>query len=296
MGKRKKRGAKGGASKKPPQLDLDYNPFAGLKGQRDQLRAETTAQKAAEEKARADRARIARQAQMRSEPMVASKQWVETGAVQMTDEQLFEAALSGIDVAQIHAGKYGGAGPSVSHVLPPAPPKPDLGDDPYAGADDLFSREFGGDVRLVDDKYHVVEAAARLDVDALYKFRQRKEGTGATREDLLEELLCVGGPTLSREQIRLIEDARRWEKKHRALHELNLRGMSETVALHAVEVGLRGRTYVRVITGKGLQSAGEPVLKRALVVWCLSHQVAWAPELFSDGSFGSFVIRQSKKK
>ena len=52
----------------------------------------------------------------------------------------------------------------------------------------------------------------------------------------------------------------------------------------------RSQRYLRVITGKGVQSAGEPVLKRALVIWCMSHDIPWAPELLSDGSFGSFVI------
>ncbi len=294
MGKRKKSSAK--VSRKPPKLDLDYNPFAGLKGQRDQMRAESTAQQEAEDRARAQRARIAQEAQERAAPMVGSARWVETGSVEMTDEELFEAALSGIDTAQIHAGKFGGVGPSVAHVLPPAPAKPDLGDDPYAAADDLFTREFGGDVRLVDDKYYVAEAASKLDVDALYKFHQRIEGPGITREALLDDLLGATGPTLTREQIRLIEDGVRWEKKHGPMPEVNLRRMSESVALSALETGVRGRSYVRVITGKGLASAGEPVLKRALVVWCLSHQVAWAPELFSDGSFGSFVLHQSKKR
>ena len=294
MGKRKKAGGAGKTSK-PPKLDLDYNPFSALGGMRDKMRTEATAQSAAAERARAQRAQMAAQAAERAQPLVASDAWVRTGAVHMSDEELFEAALNGMDSRQITAGKYGDGGPGVAHVLPPAP-APEVSDDPYARDDMLFAREFGGDVRLVEDKYHVAEAAARLDIDALYKLRQRTDASGPTREALLADLLGPSGPTLSRAQIRLLEDAQRREKKDGFLPELNLRGMSESVALHALENGLRGRAYARVITGKGLQSAGEPVLKQALVVWCLSHGVQWAPELFSDGSFGSFVVHQVKKK
>lgn len=295
MGKRKKNRGKSGSSK-PPQLDLDYNPFAGLKGQRDEMRAQATAAKEAEERARVARAREAEEARQRARPMVAAEQYVARGNVQMTDEEMFEAAVKGLDRSQVSAGKYGDGGPLTSHVLPPKP-EPPKQTDPYGDADDLFAREFGGDVRRVEDKYFVAEAATKLDIDALYKFRQRSEtAKGPSREALLAELLQQGGPSLSRAQIQILEQGQRREKQHGKLPVINLRGMSQSTALHALENGIGGRQYLRVITGKGLQSAGEPVLKKALVVWCLSHGVGWAPELYSDGTFGSFVIHKPKKR
>jgi hypothetical protein len=58
----------------------------------------------------------------------------------------------------------------------------------------------------------------------------------------------------------------------------------------------RGRPFLRVITGKGLQSAAEPVLKVSLVQWCVAMSFRFAPEVLQDGSFGSFIVHVPRSK
>ena len=62
----------------------------------------------------------------------------------------------------------------------------------------------------------------------------------------------------------------------------------------------RGDRWCRVITGKGVESAGEPVLKRVVLEWCVArpprpsgvaHVRAWAPELDVHGEWGALVLR-----
>lgn len=94
----------------------------------------------------------------------------------------------------------------------------------------------------------------------------------------------------------LLARARRGE-----LPTLKIRGLRREPALAAVAsfVALHraaGRRYVRVVTGKGLGSPGEPVLKEALAAWCASsageaHVQAWAPEREAGGEFGAVILQ-----
>lgn len=82
---------------------------------------------------------------------------------------------------------------------------------------------------------------------------------------------------------------------------LRIRGLRREPALELVAAFVAreraaGSRYLRIITGKGLGSPGDPVLKEALAEWCASlageqHVVAWAPELGADGEFGAIVIQ-----
>lgn len=70
----------------------------------------------------------------------------------------------------------------------------------------------------------------------------------------------------------------------------------ELVAAFVARERLAGARYLRIVTGKGLGSPGEPVLKEALAEWFASqageqHVVAWAPELDVDGEFGAIVVQ-----
>jgi hypothetical protein len=226
--------------------------------------------------------------------MVAAREWVENGVVEMSEEEMFLAAVDGIDAQQVYQGKYGGGGPSLSHVLPPRPDPP-KSDDPYADADAIFAAEFGGDLVPVDDTFRVVERVLEVDVDSLYRFA-RTDATEATLEASIVELLSPGGPSPSKEQLRLLADARKHWERHGEGTALHLRGMSREAALVALEAARGGQRYLRVVTGKGLHSAGEPVLKRALVTWCAHHGVQWAPQILNDRSFGSFVLRWPRKR
>lgn len=88
--------------------------------------------------------------------------------------------------------------------------------------------------------------------------------------------------------------------RHHSVPTLTIRGQRREPAIAAVAafVGLHraaGRRYVRVVTGKGLGSAGDPVLKLALDEWCRGpgepEVSAWAPERDRDGDYGAVVLR-----
>lgn len=82
---------------------------------------------------------------------------------------------------------------------------------------------------------------------------------------------------------------------------LRIRGLRREPALEQVAAFVAreraaGSRYLRIITGKGLGSPGEPVLKEALAEWCASHAgerhvLAWAPEIGADGEFGAIVVQ-----
>ncbi len=100
---------------------------------------------------------------------------------------------------------------------------------------------------------------------------------------------------LSAEERRILEAAKRAEW----LPTLRIRGLSRARALVDLAdfVSLHqagGRSYVRVITGKGVGSRREPVLKHALVAWCADeghHLVRGiAPDREVSLEFGAFVL------
>ncbi|MCY1007470.1 Smr/MutS family protein [Nannocystis pusilla] len=82
---------------------------------------------------------------------------------------------------------------------------------------------------------------------------------------------------------------------------LRLRGLRrepavEALAAFAARERMAGTRYVRVVTGKGLGSPGDPVLKEALAEWCASvageaEVAAWAPELDVRGEYGSVILQ-----
>ncbi|MGB1015454.1 MAG: Smr/MutS family protein, partial [Nannocystaceae bacterium] len=81
---------------------------------------------------------------------------------------------------------------------------------------------------------------------------------------------------------------------------LNIRQLPRDRALEQVATFLAqqrqaGKKFVRVITGKGLSSRGDPVLKPAVIAYCegpgATDVTAWAPERDRQGAFGSIVIR-----
>lgn len=83
------------------------------------------------------------------------------------------------------------------------------------------------------------------------------------------------------------------------LPELNLRRLPAAVALSRLEQFVaRQRAaqqrLVRVITGKGIYSRGDPVLKDVVVQWCRSqagHQVVGcSPEPDGSGEFGAIIV------
>lgn len=126
-----------------------------------------------------------------------------------------------------------------------------------------------------------------------------EQRVGATWAD---DIAAVPGdwlerPRLSAAQQQLLERSRR-----RALACLNLRRLDRTTALRHLELFVRAcqarrLAWCRIITGKGIDSVGEPVLKRAALEWCRgpgrAQVLEWAPELDPHGEWGVLVLRLS---
>ena len=88
MGRRKKR--RSGAGEKPaaPSTEMEHRPFAGLASRRAALQKESAQAKERAAQEKAARARSAREAAEQGRPMVAAQEWVQRGAVEMSDEDL----------------------------------------------------------------------------------------------------------------------------------------------------------------------------------------------------------------
>lgn len=85
---------------------------------------------------------------------------------------------------------------------------------------------------------------------------------------------------------------------------LRLRGMRRAPALEALADQVarardRGLAYLRVITGKGVDSPGAPILKEAVIAWCSGDGAlavaAWAPERDRFGEYGSLLLRLRRR-
>lgn len=97
---------------------------------------------------------------------------------------------------------------------------------------------------------------------------------------------------------KLLERARKQERQHGPLPAVTLRGLSQDAAIERLRdfletQSLGGVKLVRVITGKGKQSDGEPVLKHLAPKFFESRSEVslYAPELGRDGEFGAFVVQ-----
>jgi DNA-nicking Smr family endonuclease len=107
-------------------------------------------------------------------------------------------------------------------------------------------------------------------------------------------------PTLTGEQRDLLRRARRAG----SLAVVNIRHYRRKEALGEVDAFVRAciqkdHRFVRVVHGKGKQSAGEAVLKPAVVNWCQgvgsTFVRAWAPETDVSGQFGSLVMELKRR-
>jgi DNA-nicking Smr family endonuclease len=101
-------------------------------------------------------------------------------------------------------------------------------------------------------------------------------------------------PTLDDGQRKLLALART-----RKISQLNLRLFDRREALRHLELfvpvcAARRVRLCRVIPGKGVESRGEPVLKRLVLEWCRGPGRelvrGWAPELDGHGEWGSMVL------
>ena len=127
-----------------------------------------------------------------------------------------------------------------------------------------------------------------------------KDWVGASWSDELGPIVeLVDRPELSAAQAELLRRASKTR-----LAELNLRHLGREAALRHLELFVRvceieGSTLCRVITGKGVFSASDPVLKRVVLEWCVARPprrsggervLAWAPEPDQHGEWGALIL------
>lgn len=149
----------------------------------------------------------------------------------------------------------------------------------------MFLDAMGGEVQRLDDRDRYADLTDHSFVGA--SWRDEVELTRLSADELMV-------PTLTAEQRETLKRSRRDR-----LPTLNIRHMNRSDALTSVDVFVRtnridGHRFVRIIHGKGRQSVGEPVLKRAVLDWCGGDGgllvKRWAPETDRSGNFGCVVL------
>jgi hypothetical protein len=119
-----------------------------------------------------------------------------------------------------------------------------------------------------------------------------------------DDIATVPSALLDRPEL----DAAQRELVDRALEReratLNLRRLHRELALRHLQLFVHAcrsqRVRVcRVITGKGVDSRAEPVIKRAVVEWCRGPGrgavLGWAPQLDRHGEWGTLVLELRTK-
>lgn len=316
--RRQQKGSKqAGEGQAPKAEELDHKPLAGLASLKEQLGKEAKTSRGAKVEAAMRRAASASPAASPASPAPRPAERPPLrprGPVEMSAAELFASAVDGLTPADVERGKFAGKGPDTSHIrvkeertLAPAEiaalAKPD---DPFHDEIAYFEEIMGeGFVRPMTNHLFVKEPGASQQDLAERSHRQVAPAEAPSREAQLAELDRVGGPQLTPLQRQLLRDVRKAGERGDTLPMVNVRGLEREAAVSAVRevalaTSLSGRPYMRVITGKGLQSEERPVLKRAVLDWALTlgeHVVlAWAPEVEADGSFGALIFQVRRQK
>lgn len=318
-GKRgKKRGKRAAQPAARAQQDeaLAFTPFASkLKPlQAEITRAEREQAQRALEATRARR-EVLQQAETQGRNVVARQALVEGDVVEMSEDELFAKAVDGLNPVQIERGKFAGQGPETRHVRlkeerRPAPKEIEAlapPEDPYHDEAAVFEEmmDLQGIQPIENPVYTPDIAELKLDTEHLVRFKQDDHSRAFYRQQALEALLDDDGPVLNSDQRKLLKAAQTYARNEGPLQEITIRGARREVALRqlelmAMQASVTGVRFVRVITGKGLGSAGEPVLKIALVEWCLGHGAdlvrGYAPEIQPDGDFGTFILHIRRQR
>lgn len=216
----------------------------------------------------------------------------------LTHAEMMEKAFDSIGSdAAVHASKFRGRGYDVGEdieivddlSLKEELANPDAGrgqDDPNDEDMMFFEMMAADDVRPAEVG-RIESRPGRRDIPDAARWRSINELRTLSEKDLLE-------PTLTREQRARLKRSR---KRH--IDFLNIRQMRREEAISEVKIFVRGAhrrgiPFVRIITGKGKQSEGLPVLKRAVIEWIEQHGAGkvrgWAPETDRGGNYGSVVV------
>jgi DNA-nicking Smr family endonuclease len=117
-----------------------------------------------------------------------------------------------------------------------------------------------------------------------------------------DDIAAVPADWLERPQLSAAQQQLLARASRRALATLNLRHLDRSTALRHLELFVRACQarrvgWCRIITGKGIGSVGEPVLKRAVLEWCRGsgrpQVLEWAPQPDPHGEWGVVVLRLS---
>lgn len=114
-------------------------------------------------------------------------------------------------------------------------------------------------------------------------------------DNLIERPDMDDAMTASQKQ--LLRDVRRYESRYGIVITLKLRGMTLNAAMSRLDEFIAScihekKAYALVICGKGLGSAGEPVIKNRTIEYLRSDKrvIEYAPVLNNDGDFGSIYL------
>ena len=248
---------------------------------------------------------------------------------QLTEEELFEQAVSDIGPEDIYRGKFEGRGANlpeepedVPKKQPGAPgekPAQNASDEPEV--DEEQAREALGELRTMRQFEKAVGPVDR-DIDR-EKYRDRAsrrdpkrdvEQRLAYRSDSPDEMttppLPKSGDGLN--NVGSLDSAHRdllerFQKRARRdqVFEINVRGDTVDDALRQVELFVHqqwkeGSGFCRIVHGRGLRSKGAPVLKPAILRWLegpgFRYVRGYAPETNNAGDYGSVVVELAKRQ
>lgn len=229
--------------------------------------------------------------------------------------ELFEHALGLLDeTASIYDLKFG-EGKSQPNLPPLATPHNPFGDAGppgpapgtqrapadmvYRHAEWAFEQEMASlDVQKVEGSPLRIPEPTR-DANEVLKQHFEPDRRSLTKESIPKPATDdATKPTLAQRQ--LLERSKRLEQRGERLPELSLRGLTRGPALKTLQAFIdkqaRGDArLVRVITGKGKQSQGKPVLKQdacdLLDGAAAPLIVAYVPEMSRDGDYGALIVQ-----
>lgn len=230
----------------------------------------------------------------------------------LSARELFEYAVEQMDEGTVYDMKFGGGR---DLELPPSrepspPPRP--AQDPDASPPDphlqhvqwAFEQEMAdlGIERLDQGVQRVAPKppTAVVKPTSIEPARPSLSRDELPTRDLYDEVTGPGSVSLSGEQQRLLQRARKLHRRGQRVPEISLRGLSKVAALNALEGYLENQAakkipMVRIITGKGKRSADAPVIKHATQAFFEGRGAVWvasfAPEVNRDGNFGAFIVQ-----
>ncbi len=273
---------------KPKAPDTGFGTLADqVKSVRRDLRAERRPEEELREARRkADRA--ARAAAGQTKPDQPKRR--------LTRDELMAEAFGAIGEQFTGAEKYLGDGFDASNVELIEERSIDARDgggampnDGLSADDLLFAELMAADVARMDSKKTALAEREWAGV----KWRTQTEIASLTADDLARL-------EITSKQRDLLRRSRKT-----TMQVVKLRYLRKRDALADIEAfvyGCYGRDerFARVIHGKGRQSAGDPVLKPAVVAWCEGEGAkwvrAWAPEIDTTGQFGSLVVELHRRR